>query len=75
MDIVGNLPPEISLHILSYLTSTELTKCFCVCKKWYNLANTDFLWKRHCILELLLNANTNIPLKSKYFQINNILKF
>ncbi|CAH1396008.1 unnamed protein product [Nezara viridula] len=64
MDIVGNLPQEISQHVLSFLTPTELFKCFHVCKKWYNLANTDFLWKRHCVLELLLSADTNIPLSS-----------
>lgn len=66
MDIVGNLPQEISQHVLSFLTPTELIKCFHVCKKWYNLANTDFLWKRHCVLELLLSGDTNIPLTSKY---------
>nr|XP_014277901.1 F-box only protein 16 isoform X3 [Halyomorpha halys] len=69
MDIVGNLPQEISQHVLSFLTPPELIKCFHVCKKWYNLANTDFLWKRHCVLELLLSADTNIPVSSSNGQL------
>ena len=36
-----NLPPEISLAILSHLNATDLCLAACV---WDNLANDEFLW-------------------------------
>ncbi|KAF8605005.1 hypothetical protein BDV93DRAFT_554958 [Ceratobasidium sp. AG-I] len=48
VDIVGSLPPEISLVVLSFLPHTCLLTCALVSKKWQTLANDQELWKRLC---------------------------
>ena len=37
------LPPELSLAVLSHLNATDLCLAACV---WQNLANDNILWKR-----------------------------
>ncbi|CAH1398515.1 unnamed protein product [Nezara viridula] len=48
MDIVSEVPIEISIHILSYLSYRDLINCFKVCRGWRDLANCNLLWKKHC---------------------------
>ncbi|KAL1916565.1 uncharacterized protein VTP21DRAFT_5756 [Calcarisporiella thermophila] len=43
-DVVGALPEELALRILSYLDMPSLLCCQRVCKLWYRLAGDDFLW-------------------------------
>lgn len=45
-DFVATLPPELSLHIFSFLDSRDLGRCCCVCKQWRQFAEDDHLWKR-----------------------------
>lgn len=48
VDIIGSLPPEISLVILAYLPHTSLLTCALVSKKWQTLANDQELWRQLC---------------------------
>lgn len=59
MDFIGKLPREISLHILSFLPPNALVKCFLVSKTWYNLTNTDFLWRRHCLVRKINKTDSD----------------
>lgn len=40
---LSQLPPEISLLVLSHLNATDLCLAACV---WDNLGNDEFLWQR-----------------------------
>ncbi|KAI0053967.1 WD40 repeat-like protein, partial [Auriscalpium vulgare] len=48
LDIVGLLPTEVALHILSYLSWKTLLYCGLVSGRWRILANDPSLWKRLC---------------------------
>ncbi|KAF9246337.1 quinon protein alcohol dehydrogenase-like superfamily [Melanogaster broomeanus] len=47
-DLVGSLPPELSLHILKLLPATALLTCALVCRRWNSLANDQALWRNLC---------------------------
>ncbi|XP_075391468.1 F-box only protein 48 [Tenrec ecaudatus] len=43
------LPPEITLHIFSWLDPRSLCTATMVCKRWNNIVKTnDSVWKQHC---------------------------
>ena len=43
---LGSLPEEILLHILSFSSEADLFRASQVCKRWYNIIQTeDNLWK------------------------------
>ncbi|KIJ16963.1 hypothetical protein PAXINDRAFT_10666 [Paxillus involutus ATCC 200175] len=48
-DLVGSLPPELSLKILILLPATTLLSCTLVCKRWNSLANDPSLWRNLCL--------------------------
>ncbi|QRV76126.1 F-box/WD repeat-containing protein pof11 [Ceratobasidium sp. AG-Ba] len=48
VDIVGSLPAEVALAVLSNLPYKSLLTCALVSKKWQTLANDQELWKRLC---------------------------
>jgi len=50
LDIVGLLPNELALEVLSRLPWQSLLKCFLVSRRWYALSNDSSLWKRLCRL-------------------------
>lgn len=50
MDFIPLLPVEISQLIFRRLTVKELTRCLGVSKRWRELANINYLWKRHCLI-------------------------
>lgn len=43
-DLIGNLPVEISMKVLSYLDAETLLSISKVCKKWFKLINNTALW-------------------------------
>ncbi|KAI5966827.1 CDC4 [Candida pseudojiufengensis] len=43
-DLIGNLPLEISIKVLSYLDANTLLSISKVCKKWFKLVNNPELW-------------------------------
>ncbi|KAH8930058.1 hypothetical protein BT69DRAFT_1050186 [Atractiella rhizophila] len=46
IDIIGRLPLELARCILKHLDVADLLNCSLVCKRYYNLINTDqLLWK------------------------------
>ncbi|KAI0647579.1 WD40 repeat-like protein [Trametes meyenii] len=49
VDIVGLLPPEIALHVFSYLPYQSLLTCTVVSRKWRALADDQSLWKTLCL--------------------------
>ncbi|CDO70011.1 hypothetical protein BN946_scf184354.g13 [Trametes cinnabarina] len=49
LDIVGLLPPEISLHVFSYLPYQSLMTCALVSRRWRTLADDQSLWKSLCL--------------------------
>ncbi|CAH1390283.1 unnamed protein product [Nezara viridula] len=50
MDFIPLLPVEISQLIFRRLTVKELARCLGVSKRWRELANINYLWKRHCLI-------------------------
>jgi WD40 repeat protein len=46
MDIVGILPPELSIMILSWLGSSDINAASRVSENWYALTNDNLLWHR-----------------------------
>ncbi|OSX61347.1 hypothetical protein POSPLADRAFT_1182469 [Postia placenta MAD-698-R-SB12] len=50
-DLLRDLPPEISLHILSYLDDPQaLARASRVSKSWNRLLNDQWLWRRMCYI-------------------------
>jgi len=52
VDFVSQLPPEISLHISTFLTVKDVLKWLRVCKNWYGVLNLDQMspfWRRACV--------------------------
>ncbi|KAI8982897.1 WD40 repeat-like protein [Trametes punicea] len=49
VDIVGLLPPEIALHVFSYLPYQSLLTCALVSQRWRTLADDQSLWKNLCL--------------------------
>ncbi|EJD53092.1 WD40 repeat-like protein [Auricularia subglabra TFB-10046 SS5] len=47
-DIIGLLPAELALHVLSFLPYPSLLACSAVSRRWNTLANDSFLWKNLC---------------------------
>ncbi|CCM04709.1 uncharacterized protein FIBRA_06896 [Fibroporia radiculosa] len=47
-DLVGLLPYEVALHILSFLPSESLLTCSLVSRSWRVLAEDQSLWKALC---------------------------
>lgn len=45
MDFISLLPPEISLKILSHLNIEDIFSCSLVSKSWYDVANSNSIWK------------------------------
>lgn len=39
------LPPELNLHILSFLDARDLINAAAVNREWHRLASDEFLWK------------------------------
>jgi hypothetical protein len=42
------LEDHLLLNIMSYLDPKSLCRASQVCRRWYRLASSDVLWKRHC---------------------------
>ncbi|KAF8517527.1 WD40 repeat-like protein [Hysterangium stoloniferum] len=51
MDIIGLLPNELSLYVLSFLSYQDLLICSLVSQRWHVLANEPLLWKHLCTIE------------------------
>ncbi|KAK3585426.1 hypothetical protein CHS0354_020143 [Potamilus streckersoni] len=49
------LPDEILLHILAYLSQTELVRCAQVCHQFYRVAMDETLWKHITVKKRLLD--------------------
>ncbi|KAA1469223.1 WD40 repeat-like protein [Dentipellis sp. KUC8613] len=47
-DVVGLLPTEVALHILSFLPWKSLLHCSRVSRRWRALAEDPVLWRRLC---------------------------
>ena len=45
IDFIARLPAELAAHILSMLDHTGLAQASEVSKKWYELANTNHVWR------------------------------
>jgi hypothetical protein len=48
MDLMSNLPLELSQYILSFLNPLELKNCMEVSDNWRQLSNSDYIWKSKC---------------------------
>lgn len=48
MDIVGDLPLELGIKILSLLDAVSLCRAAQVCRSWRQMADQDILWHRMC---------------------------
>jgi len=46
---IGDLPPEVFIHILSFITAVDVESCSAVCRLWYLLARENNLWKNICL--------------------------
>ncbi|OBT60080.1 hypothetical protein VE03_10613, partial [Pseudogymnoascus sp. 23342-1-I1] len=45
IDFVGSLPEELAVHILSMLDYRGLAQASEVSRRWYQVANTNYVWK------------------------------
>ncbi|KFY08572.1 hypothetical protein V492_06111 [Pseudogymnoascus sp. VKM F-4246] len=45
IDFVGSLPEELAVHILSMLDHKGLAQASEVSRRWYEVANTNYVWK------------------------------
>ena len=45
IDFVGSLPEELAVHILSMLDHRGLAQASEVSRRWYQVANTNYVWK------------------------------
>ncbi|KIJ44329.1 hypothetical protein M422DRAFT_60123 [Sphaerobolus stellatus SS14] len=50
-DIIGSLPTEVALNILSFLQCQDLLACSLVCRRWRDLADDSSLWKQLCSVQ------------------------
>jgi hypothetical protein len=48
MDIVGDLPPELALHVLSFLPVASLLQASTVDRRWHTLCEAQVIWKSLC---------------------------
>ncbi|KZS90088.1 hypothetical protein SISNIDRAFT_415931 [Sistotremastrum niveocremeum HHB9708] len=60
-DILGNLPPEVSVAILKHLSVSELLEVEVVSKKWQNMVHHPAIWRHHC---LVLTATDPVPVRA-----------
>jgi hypothetical protein len=44
-DILSALPPELALHLLSFLDLHSILACLAVCKSWRMLAGDNAVWR------------------------------
>lgn len=59
-DVLTNLPTDIALTILRFLSVQQLLGIETVCKKWQELVHNPVLWRHNC---LVLTATDPIPLR------------
>ena len=45
---ISDLPPEILLHIFSFLPPRDLLAVQCACHYWLQIANSQSLWRDLC---------------------------
>ncbi|KAI9102533.1 hypothetical protein DFS34DRAFT_673770 [Phlyctochytrium arcticum] len=45
---ISDLPPEVKLQILRYMTAIELSKCAGLSREWQGYSNQELLWKELC---------------------------
>eukprot|EP00003_Mantamonas_plastica_P031437 TRINITY_DN818_c0_g1_i2.p1 TRINITY_DN818_c0_g1~~TRINITY_DN818_c0_g1_i2.p1 ORF type:complete len:278 (-),score=55.24 TRINITY_DN818_c0_g1_i2:107-916(-) len=78
VDIVGDLPNEMALMILSYLDPNSLLKCGTLSKRWKKLCDTKFLWWKQYNLRVwdadsqpkkMLRKDKKLDWKTKYLDL------
>ncbi|CAF1224861.1 unnamed protein product [Adineta steineri] len=47
-DFIRDLPRELALHILKYLSANDVARASRTCRSWYETCNDTLLWKRIC---------------------------
>lgn len=72
LDIIGLLPTELSLYILSFHQYRDLLSCALVCRRWRTLADDPTLWKQLCAMQgwewrESTRHRVNIPSVSNHF--------
>jgi hypothetical protein len=68
-DFITNLPEDLAIRILSYLTAKELLNIGRVCKSWKYLSKNEKLWESNCrevVLENPLLLSLNIEWRLLY---------
>ncbi|VDN16998.1 unnamed protein product [Gongylonema pulchrum] len=47
-DFIGELPNEIALHVMSFLSPADIARVSLTCRYWHHLAEDNRLWKKKC---------------------------
>ena len=47
-DFIRHLPRELALHVLKYLSASDVARASRTCRAWYETCNDLLLWKRLC---------------------------
>ncbi|VDD86969.1 unnamed protein product [Enterobius vermicularis] len=47
-DFIRDLPAEIALHVMSFLSPADIARVSLTCRDWRNLAEDNQLWKGKC---------------------------
>lgn len=53
-DIISNVPYEVALYILSFLSPKDLCQAAQVCRSWRTVCEDNYLWREKCKEEGLL---------------------
>ncbi|KAI8610289.1 hypothetical protein BC830DRAFT_1172828 [Chytriomyces sp. MP71] len=63
VDIVGRLPRELSVKILSFLRAPKtLSRCALVSRAWNPIANDDIVWRSLCEMRWKTKKNVGVGL-------------
>lgn len=64
---LNDLGVSIMLRVFENFSIEELKLLSTVCKMWYSLANSDYVWKRICEKNLPFEKKKNVSSWKKYY--------
>jgi hypothetical protein len=76
-DLWWQIPEEVLLKILLYLTPDDAVNVGYCCKRWNKITRDDYLWKRYFQKDFSIDKNIGIKpgRKRKYFYAICLLSF
>ncbi|VDN03262.1 unnamed protein product [Thelazia callipaeda] len=66
-DFIRELPKEIALYIMSFLSPSDITRMSLTCRYWRSLAENNRLWKQKCAEANVKKYICSVYLLNKYY--------